>query len=87
MTTLSYFAIDNAGNQETAKTLTLDTATERVVLAKADIDERHESNLSMMPEGILEKLTDEELRNLIAYLASPSQVPLPGASAGENAPR
>ena len=35
----------------------------------------------MMPEGLLEKLTNEEVRDLLAYLASPQQVPLPkGAS-------
>jgi cytochrome c1 len=31
----------------------------------------------MMPEGLLEKLTNEEVRDLIAYLASAQQVPLP----------
>ncbi|HUG93195.1 MAG TPA: c-type cytochrome, partial [Planctomycetaceae bacterium] len=75
--TLAGRVINGLVTQETAKTLTLETATETVVVAKDDVDERQESNLSMMPEGILEKLTDEELRNLIAYLASPRQVPLP----------
>jgi hypothetical protein len=43
----------------------------------ADVAERHKSPLSMMPEGLLGKLKDDEVRDLIAYLASPEQVPLP----------
>jgi hypothetical protein len=31
----------------------------------------------MMPEGQLEKLTPTELRDLVGYLASKKQVPLP----------
>jgi hypothetical protein len=31
----------------------------------------------MMPEGLLDKLTNAEVRDLIAYLAGPEQVPLP----------
>ena len=30
----------------------------------------------MMPEGLLEKLSDDEVRDLIAYLASKAQVPV-----------
>ena len=30
-----------------------------------------------MPEGLFAKLKDEEVRDLVAYLASPTQVPLP----------
>ena len=60
-----------------ADAVTVQTATERVVLPKADIEDRQVSNVSMMPEGQLEKLTAEELRDLVAYLASKKQVPLP----------
>jgi hypothetical protein len=30
-----------------------------------------------MPEGMLQQLRDVEVRDLLAYLASPGQVPLP----------
>jgi cytochrome c1 len=30
-----------------------------------------------MPEGLWNGLADEEVRDLVAYLASPTQVPLP----------
>jgi hypothetical protein len=32
-----------------------------------------ESNVSIMPEGLLEKLTPQQLRDLFAYLQSPSK--------------
>ena len=38
------------------------------------------SELSMMPEGLLSQLTDQEVRDLIYYLSRPGQVPLPGES-------
>lgn len=33
----------------------------------------------MMPEGLLQALTAEQVRDLIAYLMHPVQVPLPQA--------
>jgi hypothetical protein len=29
-----------------------------------------------MPEGLIDKMTNEDLRDLVAYLANPKQVPL-----------
>ena len=69
--------------EETERALTVQTATERIVLAKADIEERKVSNVSMMPEGQLEKMTTEELRDLVGYLASKTQVPLPAGGDGK----
>lgn len=63
--------------EETDNVLVLRTATEDVTISKEDIDDRRRSNVSMMPEGMLEKLTPNERRDLAAYLASPRQVPLP----------
>jgi mono/diheme cytochrome c family protein len=34
-----------------------------------------------MPENLLKDLTDEQVKNLIAYLASPVQVPISGVDA------
>jgi hypothetical protein len=34
----------------------------------------------MMPDGMLDRLSNEEIRDLVAYLAVPRQVPLPGTS-------
>ncbi|HEV3119048.1 MAG TPA: PVC-type heme-binding CxxCH protein [Gemmataceae bacterium] len=64
--------------QENDKALTLQTQNEKVTLPKHEIKTRSKSPISMMPEGMLAKLTDEEARDLVAYLASPEQAPLPG---------
>ena len=66
------------------KALVLQTANERLTLATEDIEEMKESPVSMMPEGIFDKLTANEVRDLIAYLASPSQVS--GSSSGKENP-
>lgn len=67
--------------QEDTKTLTLQTANDRVIIPKDEIEVRKVSPLSMMPEGMLQKLTAGEVRDLLGYLASSEQVPLP-ADAG-----
>ena len=59
---------------EDAHTITLETATERVVIATQDIEERAQQPVSMMPEGLLHRLKLEEIRDLVKYLASPDQV-------------
>jgi putative heme-binding domain-containing protein len=63
--------------EEDEKTLTLVMEKETLRLAKAEIDDRQATKLSLMPEGLLAKLSDEEVRDLIAYLAGSGQVPLP----------
>jgi putative heme-binding domain-containing protein len=63
--------------QEDNQTLTLQTANDRVTIPKDEIDVRKLSPLSMMPEGMLRKLNTDEVRDLLAYLASSEQVPLP----------
>jgi putative heme-binding domain-containing protein len=63
--------------QETDKAVTGRTANEALVVPKDEIETRTVSKLSMMPEGILEKSTDMEVRDLIAYLRAKEQVPLP----------
>lgn len=63
--------------KENQQTLTVQTQNEAITLPKGDIQERKKSELSMMPEGQLGMLSDVEIRDLIAYLAGPGQVPLP----------
>lgn len=62
-------------DNETA--LTIQTAKERIVVPAAEIAERRTSGVSMMPDGQLNQLTFSEVRDLIAYLASPQQIELP----------
>lgn len=60
---------------ENEATITLQTAQQKLTLAKEEIEERRRTNLSLMPEGILQQLSQEELVSLIAYLQSPHDVP------------
>jgi putative heme-binding domain-containing protein len=61
---------------EDSDALTLVTATETVVIPKGDVEERALTEQSLMPEDQWTALSDHEIRSLVAYLASPSQVPL-----------
>src|SRR5262249_48542567 len=63
--------------EETDRAVTVQTLTERVVVPKADIEDREGSSGSMRPEGQLVKLKPDERRDLVGYLASKKQVPLP----------
>jgi putative heme-binding domain-containing protein len=63
--------------QQDERAVTLLTATETNTLPRAEIKTISQSEISMMPEGLLTPLTDQEVRDLIFYLRSPGQVPLP----------
>ncbi len=62
---------------ENEHTLTLRLATEEMTLSKSEIASRESSPVSMMPEGLLLALQPDQVRDLIAYLQYPRQVPLP----------
>jgi putative heme-binding domain-containing protein len=67
--------------QETDSALTIQTINDKIIVPKSEIEERAVSSVSMMPERQLDTLTKDEVRDLIAYLASPSQVVLSGPPA------
>lgn len=56
---------------KTDRTLALQTATENVVLERAEIEAIQASELSIMPEGQLNAFSDEQIRDLIGYLMKP----------------
>jgi len=60
---------------ENDKTLLLKTANEELSILKNDIESRESSKTSMMPEGLLQSFNDQQIRDLIAYLQHPQQVP------------
>jgi putative heme-binding domain-containing protein len=62
--------------EQNERSLTIQTANERIVLPREDVEALKPSSVSMMPEGQLERLTPQEIRDLFAYLASSKQVPL-----------
>ncbi len=59
------------------RTTSLQTQTELLVLENDDIEITKQTGQSPMPEGQLEMLTPEQVKNLFAYLRHPSQVAVP----------
>jgi putative heme-binding domain-containing protein len=77
ITTKNGRTINGIIKREDNRSLTLQTPNDLITLAVEDIDERRRSPLSLMPDGVLPNLKDDEVRDLIAYLRSPMQVTLP----------
>ena len=63
--------------ERTPTRIGIQTEKELVVLVPGDVDSIKDSPLSMMPEGQLDPLTNRQIRDLLGYLASGKQVPLP----------
>jgi putative heme-binding domain-containing protein len=65
------------------KSITIQTANEQLSIPRNEIASQRQTELSMMPEGLLAQLTDQEVRDLIYYLGRPGQVPLPTEAASK----
>jgi putative heme-binding domain-containing protein len=63
--------------EQTPRTLAVQTQTDKVTLERSEIDEVRPTQQSLMPDGLLSSLRDEQVRDLIAYLMGRRQVPLP----------
>jgi putative heme-binding domain-containing protein len=59
--------------QDGASVTLVDGEYRKTRIPRSDIATMEESNVSIMPEGLLEKLTPQQLRDLFAYLQSPSK--------------
>jgi putative membrane-bound dehydrogenase-like protein len=59
------------------RTVTLQGIPDRVTLPADEIDEITLTDRSPMPDGLLDQLSDPQIRDLVAYLRHPTQVPLP----------
>ncbi len=66
---------------EDARRVRLRTVDEEIVVLLEEIADRTRLDSSMMPDGLLNDLTDQQVRDLVAYLAQPSQVPLRATAA------
>ncbi len=73
--------ITGIAGAKTERTLVVQTPSEKLTLDRADVTAVEPSLLSLMPEGLLESFTEEQARDLVAYLMSTAQVPLPEAAA------
>jgi putative heme-binding domain-containing protein len=71
--------IAGIANVQNRNVVTVRTTNELVSVPRADIKAITQSDVSMMPEGLLNPLSDEDVRNLVAYLRGARQVPLPAA--------
>jgi putative membrane-bound dehydrogenase-like protein len=54
--------------EQTAETITLRNDKETVVLPRSRIEQMKPAGVSLMPEGLLDKFTDQELRDLFTYM-------------------
>jgi len=63
-----------------ANTVTLQTANELVTLPRPEVRRIEPTAISMMPEGLVANLTDQQVRDLLYYLGRPGQVPLPAGA-------
>jgi putative heme-binding domain-containing protein len=58
--------------QDGASVTIVDANNQRTKIARNEIDELREAEVSLMPERLLEKLTPQEIRDLFSYLQSPT---------------
>jgi putative membrane-bound dehydrogenase-like protein len=61
--------------RETKDAVTVRTPTDTVVLPAADVVGRKDTSLSIMPDGLFDQMTPDEVRDLVAYLRAKEQVP------------
>jgi putative membrane-bound dehydrogenase-like protein len=61
--------------EQTQGALVIQTPAERITLPREDVEEIKGSTISMMPEGQLDPLTPQEVRDLFAYLAETRPAP------------
>lgn len=62
---------------KTDRTLTLKTADLETTVDRTEIAKQEQLPVSLMPEGLLTALNDDQVRHLIVYLTGTAQVPLP----------
>ena len=63
--------------QQSERTITIRTAQDDVTIERSRIEATKPTNASLMPEGLLQNLSADQIRDLVAYLQAPGQVPLP----------
>ena len=53
---------------ESERTVTVVNTTDRIIISRNEIESQTQSAVSIMPTGLLERLNDREIRDLIGYL-------------------
>jgi putative heme-binding domain-containing protein len=67
--------------EQTEAMVTVQSIGSEERVRRGDIAKEEKPGISMMPAGLFAALTKEQMRDLVGYLASPRQVPLPGEAA------
>jgi putative heme-binding domain-containing protein len=57
--------------------ITVVTANETLIIPRNELKSVAQTELSMMPEGLLQAISEDDVRDLLAYLRTPAQVPMP----------
>ena len=73
--------------REDEQSITIVTENDSINLPRSEIARMKQSDISMMPEGLMQGLPRQELIDLIAYLRHPSQVPFPPGFEPQIAPK
>ncbi|MEM9644442.1 MAG: c-type cytochrome, partial [Planctomycetota bacterium] len=63
------------------QTWTIQTATDKIIVVADEIEESRVTEKSPMPDGMLDALSEDQQRDLLAYLRHPTQVPMPSGDA------
>ena len=63
--------------ERTPQALVIQTPNEKLTLPLAEVKKVEASEFSMMPEGLIAQLNDQQIRDLLYYLGRPGQVALP----------
>jgi putative membrane-bound dehydrogenase-like protein len=64
--------------EDTPAALVLHDAQQLVTIPRSEIESMKPTSLSLMPEALLQPLSEQEIADLLAYLQTTAQVPLPG---------
>jgi len=73
-------AITGIVKEQNDNAVTIITANETLVIPRAEVTTLQRGEMSMMPEGLLQALSEEDICNLIAYLKQAAQVPMPAGA-------
>ena len=72
--------ISGVVTQQSERTITLQSPQEPITVDRNEIEASKQSPNSIMPEGQLQNLNPDQIRDLVGYLMSSNQVPLPVAN-------
>jgi putative heme-binding domain-containing protein len=76
-------SIVGIAKQHDDKKIVIQTANELLTIPRNEIASQKQTELSMMPEGLLASLSNQEVRDLLYYLGRVGQVPLPAQTASK----